>query len=341
MLELALGGLHSPSSFVNYNCCPCCSDAFALLVVPVAPILVYSFIPGLHPTRTPSRLATFQQQDEVIHGKFSHVPPSPLCPMPPLTVLLSPTCMQAFHLVHPIRSSHSPPISISLSHSLERHMPIHLFKVIANRLAHFWSYLSLNLNLLPLSNPLKLSLWDFLPGRGGRCYRRYQSLAKEQRWWDESARIRAFFAPSDARYDGKSKIFSPEFHSPIPLIMSYVPRLLPQYRDHCHLDDSATQCELPPSVYRKWHRLVFPNKVRPATRTVPCRSPGLKSHRCRLYPPEMRRRRSSDILARVIAGRSRELHVLSPTRQWRKRNSHHHRHIETSGQAGSNTRAPI
>jgi hypothetical protein len=195
------------------------------------------------------------------------------------TVLSSPTFIQAFHLAHPTGSpspsSSSPPTSMSLSHSLEWHMLIRPFKEIANRLAHFWSYLSINLNLnlsvnLNLPSPLRLSLWDFLPGRGRGCYRHYRSLAEEQKWWDESARIRAFFAPSDARcgYDGRAKkVSAPEYLGPIPLIMSYVPRLLPQYRDHCRrLDEEATECELTPSVYRKWHRLVFPNEVRPATR---------------------------------------------------------------------------
>ncbi|KAH9999534.1 hypothetical protein BJV77DRAFT_598726 [Russula vinacea] len=158
----------------------------------------------------------------------------------------------AFHLAHPTGSS-SP--SMSLSHSLEWHMLIRPLKEIANRLAYFWSCLS-------LPSPLRLSLWDFLPGRGR--YRHYRSLAEEQRWWDESARIRAFFARSDARH-GKAKVSStPECLSPIPLIMSYVPRLLPQYRDHCRMDDAANECELTPSTYRKWHRLVFPNKTLPS-----------------------------------------------------------------------------
>jgi len=137
-------------------------------------------------------------------------------------------------------------------------MLIRPFKEIANRLAHFWSYLSVN-----LPSPLRLSLWDFLPGRGRACYGHYRSLAEEQKWWDESARIRAFFAPSDARYGGgRAKVSAPEYRNPIPLIMSYVPRLLPQYRDPCQrLDDAATECELTLSVYRKWHRLVFPNEV--------------------------------------------------------------------------------
>ena len=200
------------------------------------------------------------------------------------TILLSPTFIQAFHLAHPIgpssssssSSTSSPPpptSSMSPSHSLEWHMLIRPFKEIANRLAHFWSYLSINLSLSVnhLPSPLRLSLWDFLPGRGRGCYRHYRSLADEQKWWDESARIRAFFAPSDARYDvGRAKkVPALENLIPIPLIMSYVPRLLPQYRDHCgRLDDAATECELTPSIYRKWHRLVFPNEVRPATRLL-------------------------------------------------------------------------
>ena len=157
---------------------------------------------------------------------------------------------------------------MSLSHSLEWHMLIRPFKEIANRLAHFWSYLSISLSV-NLPSPLRLNLWDFLPGRGRGCYRHYRSLAEEQKWWDESARIRrAFFAPLDARYDGRAKkdrVSAPEYLGTIPLIMSYVPRLLPQYRDRRRLDDVATECELTPSVYRKWHRLVFPDEVRPAT----------------------------------------------------------------------------
>ena len=183
--------------------------------------------------------------------------------------------MQAFHLTHPMGSS-SPPMP--LSHSLEWHMLIRPFKEIANRLAYFWSCLA-------LPSPLRLSLWDFLPGHGR--YRHYRSLAEEQRWWDESARIRAFFERSDARH-GKAKVSTPGCLSPIPLIMSYVPRLLPQYRDHCRLDDAASECELTPSVYRKWHRLVFPDKVRSDNPTLG--EPRLKSrdNRCRLYPLDVR-----------------------------------------------------
>ena len=247
---------------------------------------------------------------------------------------------QTFHLAHPIGSSSlsssSPPTSMSPSHSLEWHMLIRPFKEIANRLAHFWSYLSINLSV-NLPSHLRLSLWDFLPlpGRGRvGCYRHYRSLAEEQKWWDESARIRTFFAPSDARYDGKAKLSTPKCIGPIPLIMSYVPRLLPQYRDHCRLDDAATECELTLSVYRKWHRLVFPNKVRPASRPEEsARLMGL-DNRCRLYRPEVTQQGLSDTSARVIGERSRELHASSLTRRWRKEGSHRHRHTEIFGPAG-------
>ncbi|KAH9963287.1 hypothetical protein BC827DRAFT_1129032 [Russula dissimulans] len=148
-------------------------------------------------------------------------------------------------------SSHIP-----LYHTLEA-IFIRPLKEIANRLVYIWSRIC-------LPNPLRLSLWDILPGRGR--YRHYRSRTEEQRWWDESARTRAFFASSDARHDGRVKVSSRECLSPIPLVMSYVPRLLPQYRDHCRLDDAANECELTPSTYRKWHRLVFPHQGPPSQR---------------------------------------------------------------------------
>jgi hypothetical protein len=200
-----------------------------------------------HPTSSYRHLHTLMPSCNIMRPftVSSHV--SPLCPLPPPSGLI--LHMQAFHLTHPMGSSLPP---ISLSRSLEWHMFIRPFKETANRLAYFWS-------CLRLPNPLRLSLWAFIPGRGR--YNHYRSLTEEQRWWDESARIRAFFAPLDARH-GEVKASTPECLSPIPLITSYVPRLLPQYRDHSRLDDAANDYELMPSTYRKWHRLVFPHEVR-------------------------------------------------------------------------------
>ena len=134
------------------------------------------------------------------------------------------------------------------------------FKDIASRLANL-------LSCLRLPNPLgriRISLWDFLHGLGR--YRHYRSLAEEQKWWDESARTRAFFASSDARHGRVGGIDPHGCLSPVPLITSYVPRLLPAYRDHSRrrVDDAASERELTPSVYHKWHRLVYPHEVRPS-----------------------------------------------------------------------------
>lgn len=136
------------------------------------------------------------------------------------------------------------------------------FSYIANRLAYF-------LSCLRLRNPLwriRISLGDFLSGRGR--YRHYRSLAEEQKWWDESTRTRAFFARSDARHGRVVGISTHGCLSPVPLITSYVPRLLPAYRDHSgrRVDDAASERELTAAVYQKWHRLVYPHENQPSRR---------------------------------------------------------------------------
>ncbi|KAH8999485.1 hypothetical protein EDB92DRAFT_1834424 [Lactarius akahatsu] len=166
----------------------------------------------------------------------------------------------AFDLAHPAR----PSPTMSPPHSLEWRMVFQPFKAIANRLAHF-------LSCLRLPNPLgriRIKLWDFLPAGLGR-YRHYRSLAEEQKWWDESARTRAaFFASSDARHGRVRGVSAHGCLSPVPLITSYVPRLLPAYRDHPgrRVDDAASERELTPSVYHKWHRLVYPHEIPPSRR---------------------------------------------------------------------------
>ena len=217
-----------------------------------------------------SHFPSFPQQLEhvAVHGECSCAPHT-VRPFPPLSGSALVSCAQTFHLVHPMGSSSTP--TVSLSHALDWRIIIRPLKEIANQLAYFWS-------CIRLRNPLRLSLWALLP-RGRGCHRHYRSLTEEQRWWDESARIRrAFFARSDARRasgEAKGSSDRPECPSSIPLIMSYVPRLLPQYRDHIRPDDAANDYELMPSTYRKWHRLVFPHEVRSAT---PGGARGEKSH---------------------------------------------------------------
>jgi hypothetical protein len=48
---------------------------------------------------------------------------------------------------------------------------------------------------------------------------------------------------TDARH-GKIKISAQHGLTSIQVIMSYVSRLLPQYRDHCPLNHAVNECEL-------------------------------------------------------------------------------------------------
>ncbi|KAI9512771.1 hypothetical protein F5148DRAFT_1161479 [Russula earlei] len=201
---------------------------------------------------------------------------------------------QAFHFAHPhAMGSSSPPIP--LSYSLQWRMLIQPFKEIANWLAYFWSRLS-------LPSFLRLTTFrDFLPGHGR--YRRYRSLREEQRWWDESERTRAFFASSDARHRELKDFPSPKYLSPIPLVTSYVPRLLPRYRDRGHLDDTANEYDLTPSTYRKWHRLVFPHQ------NLPTRSEAAKL----IKYLSMRDRREIARIARLVSDEAAAQKGFSPS----------------------------
>lgn len=183
--------------------------------------------------------AAFLQRHEVIHSEFTWSSQLPYA--------TKPSTVQAFDLAH----LHPP-------RSLEWPMVFQPFKYIANRLAYL-------LSCFRLRNPLwrlRISLGDLL-SRLGR-YRHYRSLAEEQKWWDESARTRAFFARSDARHGRVGGVSASGCLSSVPLITSYVPRLLPAYRDHPgrRVDDAAaSERELTPAVYQKWHGLVYPDEV--------------------------------------------------------------------------------
>lgn len=82
--------------FVGYNCCPCCSNAFALLVVPVAPILIYiySFEFISHPTRFPPHITTVPPRNNMRTFTFtvSSLPTTSSCPLP-----------RSYHLPHSCR----------------------------------------------------------------------------------------------------------------------------------------------------------------------------------------------------------------------------------------------
>ena len=206
------------------------------------------------------------------------------------------------------------------------------FNYIANRLAYF-------LSCLRICNPLRqirISLGNFLSGLGR--YRRYRSLTEEQKWWDESARIRAFFASSDARHGRVGGISAHGCLSPVPLITSYVPRLLPAYRDRSsrRVDDAASERELTPSVYQKWHRLVYPHEVRLSGLAQAVTD---DADDCRIRPRAERPQRRSVTSVRVTARRSHASLVSSLTRQRHQMASPRRPYTMTFGRAGSNAKA--
>ncbi|KAI0059361.1 hypothetical protein BV25DRAFT_1809277 [Artomyces pyxidatus] len=102
-----------------------------------------------------------------------------------------------------------------------------------------------------------------LPGRS--LVRHYASLAEEQDYWDSAARWKRYLAASDDRLGGLNPPLGRHLTN-IPLIMSYVPRLLPTYRESVIADDEESEYELAPVVYLKWHKMVYPGKKHPSIR---------------------------------------------------------------------------
>ncbi|KAI0269363.1 hypothetical protein BC834DRAFT_967989 [Gloeopeniophorella convolvens] len=147
----------------------------------------------------------------------------------------------ALDLAH---SAPAPPSVAALVRTLQWHT------LVIQPLKHAASWLAAH-----LARFRPRSLWDLLPGFGH--YRRYYSRAAEQRWWAAAARGRAALAPSDAH-----------MHAGVlpGLVTPYAPRLLPTYREPRASDDAARERALAPGVYRKWHRLVYPNEKPPSRR---------------------------------------------------------------------------
>jgi hypothetical protein len=101
-----------------------------------------------------------------------------------------------------------------------------------------------------------LSLW-LLPCRERQGYVTYKTAKDEEQYWRSAALHRRRLASSDARFaDLKTK------DEAIPLVMYYTPRLLPLYRTPRTLDAEANEYHLPARIFCKWHRMVFPGRVR-------------------------------------------------------------------------------
>ncbi|KAA1479066.1 hypothetical protein DENSPDRAFT_886400 [Dentipellis sp. KUC8613] len=104
----------------------------------------------------------------------------------------------------------------------------------------------------------------------------YETPEDEQRYWDTAARWSRCLAPSDARLGGRAPPAG-RYLSNIPLVTAYVPRLLPLYREPVHIDEEAMEYDLPPDVYRKWHKMVYPTKRIPSVRHAERRIKNLSS----------------------------------------------------------------
>ncbi|KAF8802090.1 hypothetical protein BYT27DRAFT_7113240 [Phlegmacium glaucopus] len=143
-----------------------------------------------------------------------------------------------------------------------------------SRLCH-WNW-NLNLNsswLSSLKRRIRFYLTRFSP------YTIYPTASEEQKYWNQAARGQRELQRSDARFAGtKVRNLQPntlpgraldsdsEPRLP-PLVMYYVPALLPAYRDASnHKAKSRKTCRKPyvsPKIYCKWHRMVFPGSDHP------------------------------------------------------------------------------
>ena len=118
-----------------------------------------------------------------------------------------------------------------------------------------WATLS-NLALYQWLRPLQRFIPYLSP------YTRYPTLAAEQAYWRSAARWRRRLYWSNARaFD------PPRPLTPIPVVESYVPRLLPVYREEVQTDEESCEYVLQPTMFRKWHRMVYPSTVRSAARS--------------------------------------------------------------------------
>ena len=101
-------------------------------------------------------------------------------------------------------------------------------------------------------------------------YDTYATPEDEERYWRSAERGLAVLRQSDARFvgaDRPKRVRVPELP---PLVMYYVPALLPQYRDaernRKEVDPEELRKRrrmriLEPEEYCQWHRMVFPDRV--------------------------------------------------------------------------------
>ncbi|KAL1938652.1 hypothetical protein VTO73DRAFT_11467 [Trametes versicolor] len=84
-------------------------------------------------------------------------------------------------------------------------------------------------------------------------YTTYSTPEQEDAYWRSAERTRRVFGASDANATPLG----------VPLVRYYVPRLPPAYRETKVLDAEATEYQLSPRAFCKWHRMVFRGPMHP------------------------------------------------------------------------------
>ncbi|GJE83933.1 hypothetical protein PsYK624_000060 [Phanerochaete sordida] len=93
-------------------------------------------------------------------------------------------------------------------------------------------------------------IWPFTLLYRPVLYRRYASKDAEQEYWRAVEKAKQRLQASNA-------------HAPVEgLLVYYVPKLLPEYRDAKQEDPEAKEEYISPRTFCKWHRMVFPGQVR-------------------------------------------------------------------------------
>ncbi|KAJ7174604.1 hypothetical protein C8R46DRAFT_1081385 [Mycena filopes] len=92
-----------------------------------------------------------------------------------------------------------------------------------------------------------------------RRYRTYSTALEEDRYWKSATMYRRRLQRSDARFQGSGTAESPR----IPVLLtSYMPALLPRYRENRRR--AVDNYYLPLRALCKWHRMVFPGPRHPS-----------------------------------------------------------------------------
>lgn len=101
-------------------------------------------------------------------------------------------------------------------------------------------------------------------------YDTYPSPSAEQKYWESAERGLRELRHSDARFVGSTRPKNVRVPEMPPLVMYYVPALLPEYRHKRRPELKTTRrkinpgemgCRIAPKIYCKWHRMVFPGSV--------------------------------------------------------------------------------